>query len=136
MIDPRLPVRCSAVLRIALGAAFIVKPQGGAVRPWIGDDAARPATTVLARALGIRDIVTAVVSLRTVDDPRLGPSWQRTLAVCDAVDLGATLAARRSLPKFGVASTIVQATILIVGQLWAAQYLASRAAADEHLRAG
>lgn len=128
MIDPRLPVRCSAVLRIALGASFILKPRRGAARSWIGDDAARPAATVLTRALGIRDIVTAVVSLRTVDDPQLGPNWQRTLAVCDAVDLGATLAARRSLPRSGVASTIVQATILIVGQLWAAQYLASRAA--------
>jgi hypothetical protein len=76
MIDPRLPVRVSAVLRIALGASFILKPQRGAVRSWIGGDAGRPAVTVLARALGIRDIVTAVVSLRTVDDPRLGPGWQ------------------------------------------------------------
>jgi len=74
MIDPRLPVRISALLRIALGASFILKGQRGAVRSWIGDDAGRPPATVLARALGIRDIVTAVVSLRTVDDPQLGPS--------------------------------------------------------------
>jgi len=123
-VDPRLPIRLSAVLRIALGTSFILKPNGKSVRAWIGGDADRPAATVLTRALGIRDIVTAAVSLRTVDDPQLGPAWQRTLAVCDAVDLAATLAARRSLPRSGVASTIVQATILVTGQLWAADVLA------------
>lgn len=123
-MDPRLPIRLSAVLRIALGTSFILKPNGKSVRAWIGGDADRPAATVLTRALGIRDIVTAAVSLRTVDDPQLGPAWQRTLAVCDAVDLAATLAARRSLPRSGVASTIVQATILVTGQLWAADVLA------------
>jgi hypothetical protein len=124
VLDPRLPIRLSAVLRIALGTSFILKPNGRSVSSWIGGDADRPAATVLTRALGIRDIVTAAVSLRTVDDPQLGPAWQRTLAVCDAVDLAATLAARRSLPRSGVASTIVQATILVTGQLWAADVLA------------
>jgi hypothetical protein len=124
VLDPRLPIRLSAVLRIALGTSFILKPNGKSVTSWIGRDAGRPAATVLTRALGVRDIVTAAVSLRTVDDPQLGPAWQRTLAVCDAVDLAATLAARRSLPRSGVVSTIVQATTLVIGQLWAAEVLA------------
>ena len=109
--------------RIALGAALMVAPRL-TTRLWLGEDAGRPGTQVIARAMGVRDVVTGAIALHTVDHPQIGPRWQRTLAGVDAVDLLATLAARRALPRVGVALVVVMATAGVAGQLWAAEGLA------------
>jgi hypothetical protein len=108
--------------RVGLGAAFVLAPRIG-TRCWIGRDADAPGTSALARAFGIRDMVLGGVGLHTIDNPQVGPRWQRTLALCDGVDLAATLAVRRSLPPASVALVVVLAASATGAQLWAAAQL-------------
>ena len=117
-MSPRDVARVLNVGRIVLGLSLVVAPRATA-RGWIGADADRPGTAVVARAHGIRDAVVGVVALQTVDDPLHGPRCQRLAGLCDAVDLGATLAARRSLPWTGVLVGLL-ATVGVAGQLWVA----------------
>jgi len=113
--------------RIALGAALVLAPRRTA-RAWIGASADAAGVTAMARALGIRDAVLGAIALHTIDNPQVAPRWQRTLSLCDGVDLVATLAARRGLPRFGVASVAVLAGAAVGAQLWAAGQLDGPAA--------
>jgi hypothetical protein len=108
--------------RIGLGAALMLAPRR-TTRGWIGPDADAPGATALARALGVRDAVLGAIGLHTMDNPQVGPRWQRTLALCDGVDLAATLAVRRSLPRTGVALVVMLAGAATAAQLWAAGQL-------------
>ena len=88
--------RALAAGRVAIGAALLVVPRlshGG----WIGREAAAGAVAAPARALGIREVVLGGLALHVVDRPRVAGRMLRALAVCDAVDRLATVAARRSL---------------------------------------
>ncbi len=118
-MSPRTVARTLAVGRIAIGGALLVAPRAFG-RRWIGDAAERQETAVFARALGVRDLVLGLVALHTVDHREVGPRWQRTLAACDLVDLGATVVARGSLPPSAVAGTAVIAGGAVAGELWAA----------------
>jgi len=113
--------------RIGLGLALVLAPRRMG-RGWIGASAQAPGVTAMARALGIRDAVLGAIALHTIDNPQVGPRWQRTLALVDGVDLVATLGARRGLPRFGVASVVVMAGAATGAQLWAAGQLAPVAA--------
>jgi hypothetical protein len=121
-MSPRDVARVLNVGRIVLGLSLAVAPRTTA-RGWIGADADRPGTAVVARAHGIRDAVVGVVALQTVDDPLYGPRCQRLAGLCDAVDLGATLAARRSLPWTGTVLVSAMAAVGVAGQLWVARRL-------------
>ena len=46
----------------------------------------------------VRDLVMDGIALHTVDHPQFGPRWVATCALADAVDAGASYAARRALP--------------------------------------
>jgi hypothetical protein len=122
-MSPREYARVLNVGRIALGLSLLLAPRLGA-RAWIGADAARPGTAAVARAHGVRDAVIGVIALQTIDDPLYGPRCQRLAGLCDAVDLGATVAARRSLPPTGALVGLLAAAGL-VGQLWVAAELAA-----------
>jgi hypothetical protein len=119
----RTLARGIAIGRIAFGAALVVAPRATG-RRWIGADADRPGATVVARGLGIRDLVLGMIALHTLSHPEVGPRWQRTLAVCDAVDLAATVAAREALPAGAVLGTTVVAGGAVLSELWAAGRLA------------
>jgi hypothetical protein len=94
--------------RVVVGAGLMVAPaQAG--RPWIGDDAARPATAVFARAFGARDLALGLGTLLSLRDGLTTRRWMQAGVLSDAVDLGATLAARRALPRAGVIGTAVVA---------------------------
>jgi hypothetical protein len=82
---------------VLVGAAFLVAPAL-AGRGWIGDDAERPGVQAIFRALGVRDLILGLLTLHVVDRPGIGPRTVATCAAADAVDFGATLAARESLP--------------------------------------
>ena len=118
-VTPREVARLIAAGRIAIGAGLLIAPRL-ATRPWIGKDAARPGTRVIARAMGARDLVIGAIALHTLGHPQVGPRWQKAGAAVDGVDLAATLAARRELPRGGVALVVTMATIGVSGQLWAA----------------
>ncbi|HEY0345646.1 MAG TPA: hypothetical protein VGC59_13410 [Solirubrobacteraceae bacterium] len=122
-MSPREYARVLNVGRIALGLSLLLAPRLSA-RAWIGADAARPGTATVARAHGVRDAVLGVIALQTIDDPLYGPRCQRLAGLCDAVDLGATVAARRSLPPTGALVGLLAAAGL-VGQLWVAAELAA-----------
>jgi hypothetical protein len=121
-MSPRDYARALNVGRIVLGLSLVVAPRRTA-RAWIGPDADRPGTAVVARAHGIRDGLLGAIALHTLDNPQVAPRYQATLAVCDAVDLGATLAARRSLPWTGTVLVSAMAATGVVGQLWVARRL-------------
>lgn len=118
-MSPRDVARVLNVGRIALGLSLVVAPRR-ALRGWIGADADRPGTAVVARAHGIRDALLGVIALRTLGSPRTALRYHSSLAVCDAVDLGATLAARRSLPWTGTVLVSAMAAAGVAGQLWVA----------------
>jgi hypothetical protein len=110
--------------RSGLGAALLLFPRRS-VRGWIGGGADAPGVSALARALGVRDAVLGAIALHTIDNPQVGPRWQRALALCDGVDLAATLAARREVPRLGVVAVGALAAGAVAAQLWAAGELAS-----------
>ena len=105
--------------RIAAGATLVIAPRL-VTRAWLGADGDTAGAAVLARAMGIRDAVIGAIALHTLDNPQVGPRWQRTAALIDGVDLAATLAARRQVPATGVALAAVVASGAIVAELWAA----------------
>jgi len=122
-VSPRDVARLIAGGRIAIGAGLLLAPRL-ATRPWIGADAGRPGAKVLARAMGARDLVIGAIALHTLGNAQVAPRWQKAGAAVDAVDLAATLAARRELPRGGVVLVVVMATCAIAGQVWAAGGLA------------
>ena len=119
--------RVFAAGRIAIGAALLVAPRLS-LGLWIGRDAAAGAVSAPARALGIREVVLGGLALHVVERPRVGARMLRALAICDGVDLLATLAVRRSLSPAAVATISAMALPAAAGQLWAAAQLDDAAA--------
>jgi hypothetical protein len=92
--------RLLAIFRVGVGAALTAAP-GIAARPWLGSHVELGGTRVMARGLGIRDLVVGGIALHTLEHPQVGPRWVATGALCDAVDGLATLLERRDLPRVG-----------------------------------
>jgi hypothetical protein len=108
--------------RVAIGAALLVAPRLS-LGMWIGRDAAAGGVAAPARALGIREVALGTMALHVVDEPGVGAGLLRTLAVCDGVDLLATLALRGALPPAGRAFIVALAGAGAAGQLWATAQL-------------
>ena len=109
--------------RIAIGAGLLAAPRL-TLGMWLGRDAAGRAVAPVGRALGVREVVLGAMLLHTLDRREVAVRWLRTLAVCDAVDLAATVAARGSLPGPARALIGAMASAGAAGQLWAARKLA------------
>ena len=80
---------------------------------WVGDDGRTDGSTVLTRALGVRDAMLGAMTLHVIDRPGVGARTVATVAAADAVDALATFAVRRSLPltgRFGVLAIASAAT--------------------------
>lgn len=92
--------RAIAAGRVVVGAALLVAPAASA-RGWIGDEAERPGVQAVVRALGVRDMILGALTLHVVGREGVGYRTVATCAVADAVDFGATLAAREHLPRAG-----------------------------------
>lgn len=119
--------RVLAAGRVAIGLGLLVAPRLS-LSMWIGRDAAAGPMSAPARALGIREVVLGGLALHVVDRPRVAARMLRALAVCDGVDLLATLAVRRSLSPVAVAAIGAMALPAAGGQLWAAAQLDALAA--------
>lgn len=98
MNDPRPAARALAVGRIAIGAGLVLAPRLAA-SGWIGADGRRDGTSVLARAVGARDVLLGAMVLHTIDRPEVAPRWLSATAACDAVDFAAALSVRDELPR-------------------------------------
>jgi len=127
-MDARTVAKQVALGRIALGAGLLLAPRRLS-RGWVGDDADRASVTVLARGLGMRDLVIGGIQLHTLDHPEVAPRWQRTAAACDLVDAAASVGARRELPLAGALGVALLAASAAALQLWAAGELAATAPA-------
>ena len=85
--------------RFLFGVAFISKPQL-MEQLWIGKQARLPGAQLLARAVGARDLTLGLGGLQALArDDSSARQWLAAAAVCDAVDVGATLAAGPSIPR-------------------------------------
>jgi hypothetical protein len=123
-MSPRDVARVLAAGRIAIGAGLLAAPRLS-LGMWLGRDAAAPAVAPVGRALGVREVVLGAMALHTIDRPQVGARWLRALAVCDGVDLAATVSARGALPAHGRALIAAMAAAGAAGQLWAAAQIAA-----------
>ncbi len=94
--------------RVALGLTALAWPSGPA-RPWVGAAAADDlAVRVFGRALGARDLALGLGALAALRRPAGTPgsggsaaAWVAAGALSDALDVAASLAAWRELPRAG-----------------------------------
>ena len=88
--------------RVALGLTALAWPAVPA-RPWVGASADDLAARVFGRALGARDVALglgALAALRRADaEPGSAASWVAAGALSDALDVAASLASWRDLPR-------------------------------------
>jgi hypothetical protein len=118
-MSARTVARSVAFGRIAIGAAMIVAPRRIAV-PWVGAAGDTDGAAVLTRAFGGREVLLGFLAAHVVDQPGVGARTTRSMALLDALDAGATLAARRALPAPGVALVTAMAAGSAAVQVWAA----------------
>lgn len=97
-MDAALIARLVAAGRIGFGVALALTPER-VTTPWLGSDAARPATRVAARGLGARDLALGAGALVATGADL--PRWVAAGILADAADLAATVAAGDSLPVTG-----------------------------------
>jgi hypothetical protein len=87
--------------RVALGLTALAWPSAPA-RPWVGAAADDLAARVFARALGARDLALglgALAALQTQDGS--ASLWVAAGALSDSLDVAASLASWRELPRVG-----------------------------------
>ena len=112
-MEPRDLALLNARGRMAIGAALLVAPR--LIGPmWIGDDGDRPAVKLLARALGVRDLVVGLGTAVALDRGAPVRGWLEGAAVADTVDFVATLAARDSIPQNGRRGVLLVAAVSAV----------------------
>ena len=88
--------------RVALGLAALGWPSVPA-RPWVGAAADDLAARVFGRALGARDVALGLGALAALQRPAAEPgsacAWVAAGALSDALDVAASLASWRELPR-------------------------------------
>lgn len=86
--------------RALLGIVALVAPRRVA-RPWIGEEADGPGSTLLARALGGRDLALGLGPLLAARRQASIRGWVEAAALADLVDVSVTLGAFPHLPRRG-----------------------------------
>jgi hypothetical protein len=123
-ISPRRGAFLLAAGRAALGAVVLAAPEQVTSR-WLGEENSKlPVVADLARSLGVRDLALGIATLKTLDDPAIGPLVQAACAVADAVDAIATVLARDALPRKGVYGTVAVAGAAAVAGFYFSHRLA------------
>ena len=95
--------------RFAIGAALVAKPQSAVGAGWVGDEAQRPATALMIRSVGARDMAIGLGTLAAARSGSPLKPWLLGATLADAVDLVATFAAGSAIPKQGKAAIAVLA---------------------------
>jgi Domain of unknown function (DUF4267) len=106
-----------ALNRAAFGLNYVVRPQE-AQKSWIGPVARVPATQVIVRSQGARDVALGGGALRALarGDRRELRAWVAGQTLSDLTDFLATRSARRRLPKKQARlATIVAGVSTVVG---------------------
>jgi hypothetical protein len=117
-MNPRTLLTTLAVGRLAIGAALVAKPSSEVGGGWIGSEAAqRPASRLLLRSVGARDMALGLGLLgATRDGSKLRP-WLIGATIADVVDLKATVLGGSEIPGRGKAMIALLAGGAIVAQL-------------------
>lgn len=97
-MSPRTLVAGIALGRLILGAALLAAPRKVVGPGWVGSEADRPATGVLLRAVGARDIALAAGTLVALKDGSSLTPWVIGGALADGADFASTLAAGQAIP--------------------------------------
>jgi hypothetical protein len=120
-MNPVALARANGYGRIALGLGLLAAP-GPLTAGWLGEDAQRPGTQAVARALGARDVLLGFLTAHVAARPGVGARTLATVALVDAVDFAATAAVRDRLPSAGAAGVmaLAAASALQLGALAAA----------------
>jgi hypothetical protein len=88
--------------RVALGATALAWPSVPA-RPWVGAAADDLTARVFGRALGARDLALGLGALAALQGPQAAAgsarAWFAAGALSDALDVAASLASWRELPR-------------------------------------
>ena len=88
--------------RVALGLSALAWPAVPA-RPWVGASADDLAARVFGRALGARDLALGLGALAALQGPGAEPgsaaAWVAAGALSDALDVAASVASWRDLPR-------------------------------------
>lgn len=105
-----------ALGRLAIGAALVASPRLLG-EGWIGEDARRPAGSLLLRAVGARDAALALGTLAALRSGGALKPWLIGASLADATDLLATLGAGKGLPMQARASIVPLAGGALVTQL-------------------
>jgi hypothetical protein len=116
-MTPRDMLKQLCAGRIAFGGSALIAPRllGST---WVGDAAAPPGFGVIARAFGIRDLGLGVGTFQALQSGNRQAlrTWLIVGLAADAVDLGATIAARDKLPSRAVPMLALLAGSAIVTQ--------------------
>src|SRR5947209_13969417 len=105
-MNAMLLARATAAGRVGFGVALLLTPLP-LTGAWLWDDANSTGSQVLARALGMRDLVLGAGALTSNGEDL--PRWLLAGAAADATDLVATLRAA-DLPQRGRILTAAAAT--------------------------
>ena len=98
-----------SAMRIAYALGLLGAP-GRVTRPWLGEDAARPAAEVALRGLGMRDLAVATGALVATAKGEPARWWLAACAAGDAADLAATMGTDgEQLPQHAKPGTLVAA---------------------------
>lgn len=104
--------------RLAIGALLVARPQGPVGAGWVGsEEAQRPTTALLFRSVGARDMALGLGTLAAARSGSPLKPWLLGATLADAIDLVATFAAGRAIPKQGKAAIVLLAGGAIVQQL-------------------
>jgi hypothetical protein len=100
----RQGARAVAAGRVVLGLTALAWPSVPA-RPWVGEAADSLGARVFGRALGARDLALGLGALAALQgsaaDPGPASAWVAAGALSDALDVAASLASWRELPRVG-----------------------------------
>jgi hypothetical protein len=105
-VDSRVAARLLATARVAIGSGLVAAPRL-ATATWVGRPRRSAPVALLARAVGVRDVVLGVGALATGGDAQR--VWLAGGVLADAADLVATLVERDELPDTAVPLVVATA---------------------------
>jgi hypothetical protein len=123
-VTPRRLLSTIALGRVAFGAAMLARPGGPIGAGWVGGpEAERPATGLLFRSVGARDVALGAGTLVALRQGGALRPWLFGALLADAADFVATFAAGKAVPAQGRAAIALIAGGAVAGQLAVARTL-------------
>jgi hypothetical protein len=117
-VSSRTVISAIALGRLGLGAALLLAPAKVVGAGWVGEqEAAKPTTTLLLRAVGARDMALAIGTLMALRQGGALKPWVIGGALADGTDCVATTIAGGAVPAQGRAGVAALGGGALVAQL-------------------